>query len=240
MDKEVGKAPRWYFGGISCSIAACCTHPLDMMKVHLQTHTSAQKLSIFGSLITVAKSRGVLSLYNGLSASVSRESVYSGFRFAVFDMLRPHPGQEAHSFLMKVLTAAGAGAAGGFVGAPLDLVNVRMLNDVKAGATTARRYKHVFDGLVRICREEHPQNLYNGATMVVIRAICITVGQLSFYHQVKETLLGFDWFEDTIPTHLLCSAVAVGQRKFLLNFTRKFKKRICILPSNCRRVRQQR
>ncbi|GAV04416.1 hypothetical protein RvY_14695-2 [Ramazzottius varieornatus] len=123
-------------------------------------------------------------------------------------MLRPHPGQEAHSFLMKVLTAAGAGAAGGFVGAPLDLVNVRMLNDVKAGATTARRYKHVFDGLVRICREEHPQNLYNGATMVVIRAICITVGQLSFYHQVKETLLGFDWFEDTIPTHLLCSAVA--------------------------------
>lgn len=28
--KRVG---RWYFGGVASAMAACCTHPLDLMKV---------------------------------------------------------------------------------------------------------------------------------------------------------------------------------------------------------------
>ena len=27
---------RWYFGGLASAGAACCTHPLDLLKVHLQ------------------------------------------------------------------------------------------------------------------------------------------------------------------------------------------------------------
>ena len=26
---------RWYFGGIASAMAACCTHPLDLLKVGL-------------------------------------------------------------------------------------------------------------------------------------------------------------------------------------------------------------
>jgi hypothetical protein len=32
--KRIGK---WYFGGFASAGAACCTHPLDLLKVHLQT-----------------------------------------------------------------------------------------------------------------------------------------------------------------------------------------------------------
>ena len=32
--KKIGK---WYFGGLASAGAACCTHPLDLLKVHLQT-----------------------------------------------------------------------------------------------------------------------------------------------------------------------------------------------------------
>jgi hypothetical protein len=32
--KRIGK---WYFGGLASAGAACCTHPLDLLKVHLQT-----------------------------------------------------------------------------------------------------------------------------------------------------------------------------------------------------------
>lgn len=28
---------RWYFGGLASAGAACCTHPLDLLKVTLQT-----------------------------------------------------------------------------------------------------------------------------------------------------------------------------------------------------------
>ena len=39
-----GKRPgervgRWYFGGLASAGAACITHPLDLLKVHLQERT---------------------------------------------------------------------------------------------------------------------------------------------------------------------------------------------------------
>jgi dicarboxylate transporter 10 len=38
--KRIGK---WYFGGLASAGAACCTHPLDLLKVHLQTAGVAAK-----------------------------------------------------------------------------------------------------------------------------------------------------------------------------------------------------
>lgn len=37
MQKNPNRQSRWYFGGIASAGAACCTHPLDLLKVHLQT-----------------------------------------------------------------------------------------------------------------------------------------------------------------------------------------------------------
>lgn len=31
------RLPRWYFGGLSATAAACITHPLDLLKVQMQT-----------------------------------------------------------------------------------------------------------------------------------------------------------------------------------------------------------
>lgn len=31
------KIPRWYHGGIASAMAACCTHPLDLLKVRQYT-----------------------------------------------------------------------------------------------------------------------------------------------------------------------------------------------------------
>ena len=37
MQKNPNRQSRWYFGGIASAGAACVTHPLDLLKVHLQT-----------------------------------------------------------------------------------------------------------------------------------------------------------------------------------------------------------
>lgn len=39
MSSDVGKTrqSRWYFGGLASGGAACFTHPLDLVKVTLQT-----------------------------------------------------------------------------------------------------------------------------------------------------------------------------------------------------------
>ncbi|CAG2105114.1 unnamed protein product [Medioppia subpectinata] len=44
MTSRDNRVAKWYFGGVASAGAACCTHPLDLLKVHLQT-TSRAKLN---------------------------------------------------------------------------------------------------------------------------------------------------------------------------------------------------
>ena len=37
MQTNSNRQSRWYFGGLASAGAACITHPLDLLKVHLQT-----------------------------------------------------------------------------------------------------------------------------------------------------------------------------------------------------------
>ncbi|XP_059509841.1 mitochondrial dicarboxylate carrier [Stegostoma tigrinum] len=63
---------RWYFGGLASCGAACCTHPLDLLKVHLQTQQEV-KMRMTGMAVRVVQNDGILALYNGLSASLFRQ-----------------------------------------------------------------------------------------------------------------------------------------------------------------------
>lgn len=135
-DEKQKRVSRWYFGGLASAGAACCTHPLDLLKVTLQTQQEG-KLSVLQLTGKVIKQQGVLALYNGLSASLLRQLTYSTTRFGIYEVAKQNIGSDA-GFLAKILLAGGAGAAGGFIGTPADMVNVRMQNDVKL-APEARR-----------------------------------------------------------------------------------------------------
>ena len=97
--------------------AACCTHPLDLLKVHLQT-AGKEKTSLIKSTANIIRNQGVLALYNGLSASLLRQLTYSTTRFGIYDTAKKYvsPNGEPISFLQRVGMAASAGACGGFVG----------------------------------------------------------------------------------------------------------------------------
>jgi len=77
---------RWYFGGLASAGAACCTHPLDLLKVHLQTAAAGEKIGILRQTANIVRGQGVLALYNGLSASLVRQLTYSTTRFAIYEV----------------------------------------------------------------------------------------------------------------------------------------------------------
>ena len=66
------------------------------------------------------------------------------------------PNGEAITFPMRLMMAGVSGGIGGIVGAPADMVNVRMQNDIKLpkDSPDRRNYKHAIDGLIRVMREE--------------------------------------------------------------------------------------
>lgn len=56
-DVRKQKISRWYFGGLASSGAACFTHPLDLIKVMLQTQQE-KNVSILQLTAKVVKNQG--------------------------------------------------------------------------------------------------------------------------------------------------------------------------------------
>lgn len=146
-------------------------------------------------------------MYNGISASLLRQLTYSTTRFGIYEVGKQSFGNDL-GFMGKVLLAAGAGAAGGIVGTPADLVNVRMQNDVKLPVAQRRNYKNAIDGLYRVYSEEGFRRLFSGCSTATSRAIFVTIGQLSFYDQIKQLLLDSGYFEDNLALHFTASSTA--------------------------------
>ncbi|XP_029193374.1 mitochondrial dicarboxylate carrier-like [Acropora muricata] len=208
--KTTPKKHRWYLGGIASAMAACCTHPLDLLKVHLQTQQQAtHNLTSMG--IHVVRTQGVLALYNGLSASVMRQLTYSTTRYGLYEVVTAElkKTNDPIPFYQKIAVAAAAGFVGGIVGNPADMVNVRMQNDVKMLDLAKRRnYNHVFDGLYRTATEEGVSTWMRGVTMTSSRALLMTVAQIACYDQAKQFLLTTRFFKDNIVTHFTASFIA--------------------------------
>ncbi|KAI4464012.1 mitochondrial dicarboxylate carrier-related [Holotrichia oblita] len=199
---------RWYFGGCASAGAACITHPLDLIKVLLQTQQE-RHATLPVMVAEVVRTQGIKALYNGISASVLRQMTYSLTRFGIYEYLK-NSATGPTSFLARIGMASVAGAAGGFIGTPADLINVRMQNDVKLPPDHRRNYKHAIDGLFRVLREEGIVKLFSGASMATSRAIVMTVGQLSTYDQIKMVLLTMPFFTDTPVTHFTSSILAAS------------------------------
>ncbi|XP_050509658.1 mitochondrial dicarboxylate carrier-like [Diabrotica virgifera virgifera] len=205
MSEEIKRHPRWFFGGLAASAAVCVTHPLDLLKVHLQTQVGRQ-VSIASMTVNIIENQGILALYNGLSAAVCRQLTYSTTRFALYDMSKLHFDMD--HFATKVLVATVGGAVGGWTGVPSDVVNVRMQNDIKLPPEKRRNYKHAIDGFIRVYKEEGINQLFRGSTTACSRAVMITVGQLSVYDEIKTQLLRTGYFIDNTVTYFTCSFIA--------------------------------
>ncbi|KAL7377930.1 hypothetical protein ABVT39_006366 [Epinephelus coioides] len=209
---QQNRVSRWYFGGVSSSAAACLTHPLDLIKVHLQTQQEV-RVRMVGMAVNVVRREGFLALYSGLSASLCRQMTYSLSRFAIYETVRDEMNRKNKGgmpFYQKVLLGAFGGFVGGFIGTPADLVNVRMQNDVKLPVELRRNYAHALDGLLRVWKEEGMRKLFSGASMASSRGALVSVGQLSCYDQSKQLVLATGYLTDNILTHFLASVLAGG------------------------------
>lgn len=205
------KDAPWYFGGMASIGAVCFTHPLDTIKVQLQTQQKV-KFGFFGMAGHMVKSNGVSSLYNGLSAAILRQATYSTTRFGVYNIGKNHltTGRKEMPFYQKILLAGASGGIGGIVGTPADLVNVRMQNDAKLPLDQRRNYKHCFEALQRIYRTEGYSRLHTGTTMASSRGVLMTVGQLAMYDEIKFRMVNSGKFKDSISTHFIASLSAAG------------------------------
>lgn len=57
MTKDTKRVSRWYFGGVASAMAACVTHPLDLLKVQMQTQQEG-KVSVVQIAVKLVRTQG--------------------------------------------------------------------------------------------------------------------------------------------------------------------------------------
>ncbi|KAH8319808.1 hypothetical protein KR074_006486 [Drosophila pseudoananassae] len=200
------RTPRWWSGGVCAALAVTATHPLDLIKVQLQTQSGAERKSVSEMMANIYRQGGFLGFYNGISASWFRQLTYTTSRFALYEWGKQFVDSSQVS--SKIGLAIFAGIFGGIVGVPGDVVTVRMQNDAKLPPDSRRNYQHVFDGLYRIQKEEGIASLFRGSVPAVTRAIVLTIGTNAAYDQVKQMLQAATGLTDGLPLHFSTSTLA--------------------------------
>ncbi|KAJ2806875.1 Mitochondrial dicarboxylate transporter [Coemansia guatemalensis] len=203
--------PPFYFGGFAACAANFFTHPLDLLKVRLQTVKGAAGGNGLAHVMKgIYTEQGALGFYNGISAAVLRQMTYSMARFATYETLKKHMSNSDGTLPFYRMAAAGvvAGAVGGICGTPADIVLVRLQNDGSLPVEKRRNYKNAFDGLFRITREEGVKGLFKGAIPNLSRAMLMTGAQLCSYDGFKQLLLSTAYFAEGMPLHFSASFLA--------------------------------
>jgi len=172
--------------------AATVCHPLDVIRVQMQTYHFKNSWEAATSIYQRAGLQN--GLYAGISAAYLRQWLYGSCRMGIYSyLLERAKNQNASSgagisFAQKLLMGMISGSIGSFVGTPSEVALVRMSADSKQPANQRRNYTSVFNCLGRIAKEEGIQNLWRGATPTVLRATLLSSCQMGITSEVKGRL----------------------------------------------------
>jgi solute carrier family 25 oxoglutarate transporter 11 len=206
-------------GGSAATFASCVIHPIDLAKVRMQIYgqlNPGAKVPGFPSVLkSIFNSEGLAGCYKGVDAAIGRQMVYGTARIGLHrsfsDKLVQMNGGEDVNFALKTMSGMASGAVAVCIGTPFDIALVRLQSDSMAAVEERRGYKHVFDVLLRIPREEGIGALYKGLGPNILRGMSMNVGMLSCYDQAKvgvASLTGDDPKKPGMATTLGASAVA--------------------------------
>ncbi|WVQ75942.1 hypothetical protein IAR50_005577 [Cryptococcus sp. DSM 104548] len=203
MAPQQQKYPFWL------GVAACCTHPLDVMRVRMQTSTT--RTTFIQAVKGVVQHDGVRGLYTGLTASIFRQMTYSVTRLGVYDLMKnqmSNNGQKKLTTGDMVICASTAGALGGVAGNPADIILVRMVADPTKPLEHQVHYRNSIHGLYKMVSNEGPASLARGLAPNTIRAILMNASQLVSYDFFKDHILAAGLMHNGMPLHFVSSALS--------------------------------
>eukprot|EP01084_Bolivina_argentea_P125053 221595_1 len=201
-DKAMPLPERMVLAALSGMGAATCCHPLDVIRVQMQTEGAFK--NVFDCTKQIYQRNGLKNgLYAGISAAYLRQWLYGSCRIGIYAYLLENAkianraqGKDPNdiTFVRKLLMGCTAGGIGSFIGTPSEIGLVRMAADSKLPINERRNYKNIFDCVVRIAREEGVLNLWRGATPTVTRATLLSATQMGVTSEIKEFLIKSGYF----------------------------------------------
>lgn len=183
--------------------AATVCHPLDVIRVQMQTEGSTYN-GVADAAVGIYQKDGIKDgLYAGVSAAYLRQWLYGSCRIGIYAYLLENAQNEnvaaglaknAISLPSKMLFGLTSGGIGSFVGTPSELALVRMSNDKKLPLEQRRNYNGVGNCISRIAKEEGYPALFTGAPATVLRACLLSACAMGITSEIKMRLSGSGFF----------------------------------------------
>jgi len=185
-------------GGISGIGATSILHPIDTIKVNVQTSRNPNPFFHINSIYSTS---GIPGFYKGITAAWSRQVIYTSFRLGVFSYLY-EKNKNDFSFKKKIITGAFTGFVGSFLSTPADLILVRQQADKTLSKKEQRNYKGSLDAVKQIYNTNGIRGLWKGSTPIIVRATVLNSAMLTTNYQTKEYLEHNNYglfYKETLP-----------------------------------------
>ncbi|CAM5140221.1 unnamed protein product [Natator depressus] len=184
---------KWFFanlasGGAAGATSLCVVYPLDFARTRLAADigkglAERQFKGLGDCIVKIAKSDGLVGLYQGFGVSVQGIIVYRASYFGCYDTIKgllPNPKQTP--FVLSFLIAQAVTTFSGILSYPFDTVRRRMM--MQSGEAE-RQYKGTIDCFFKIYKQEGLKAFFRGAFSNILRG---TGGALVLvlYDKIKE------------------------------------------------------
>uniref|UniRef100_A0A3B3USM7 Uncoupling protein 2 n=1 Tax=Poecilia latipinna TaxID=48699 RepID=A0A3B3USM7_9TELE len=206
VDVPPTAAVKFVGAGTAACIADLLTFPLDTAKVRLQVFPAVKYRGVFGTIVTMVRTEGPLSLYSGLVAGLQRQMSFASVRIGLYDSVKQFytKGSDRNRLLAGCTTGGMAVA----LAQPTDVVKVRFQAQARSNEY-ARRYCGTIDAYKTIAKEEGIHGLWKGTGPNIARNAIVNCTELVTYDFIKDFLLTSTPLSDNLPCHFL-SAFGAG------------------------------
>ncbi|KAL7508901.1 hypothetical protein ACHAXN_005984 [Cyclotella atomus] len=191
-------------GGVG---GACCVmvgHPLDLVKVRMQTGGATAGSSVFGMLSNTLAKEGVRGLYRGVSAPLTAVTPMFAVSFWSYDMgqrmvtsygqwgMSPEEKARPYNLSMAEICMAGAISAIPTTGIMAPSERIKCLlqvqaNEVEKGGKA--KYSGMMDCARSVLKEGGIASLYKGTVATLARDIPGTIAYFGTYELAKKELM---------------------------------------------------
>lgn len=213
--KTINQLPIYVSSSVCASVI---THPLDVIKVKLQTNSN-NTITPINFISNIYKQNGVSFLFKGLRASLLRNGSFVTTKMFTYDYFRSI--NCSTSFKDKIVCGVGAGFTGAVIGTPFDLIMVRIQNNPIV-------YPSIYTTITKTFNEEGLRAFWNGSYYIITRAIIVTTCQFAVYEEMKDILRKRSWENEyyifatsstssSIITSILSNPVDVCKTRMMTN-----------------------
>mmetsp|Transcript_23870 Transcript_23870/g.37573 ORF Transcript_23870/g.37573 Transcript_23870/m.37573 type:complete len:349 (-) Transcript_23870:129-1175(-) len=194
-------------GGVGGSCSTLIGHPLDLVKVRIQTASAgaaSSSNSVFGMLSNTLRKEGVRGLYRGVSAPLTAVSPMFAVSFWSYDigqrmvksygqrgLTEEEKSLQSYSLSMKEICMAGAISAIPTTGIMAPTERIKCLLQVQGDLVEKggkAKYSGMTDCAKQVFKEGGIQSLYKGTVATLARDIPGTVAYFGTYELIKREL----------------------------------------------------